>query len=191
MANVLPDGGRKRAWKKVRRPRVDLDARGMVATHGKHLPHRGIWHDTEGSDAKGIRDLEGVVHFWHEQGRGYGAHIIIDKDGNSALCANPDQITWHTGGRNTSSVGIELIGFAKFTPSLWLVRPAQLDKLARWMAWLNLEWDIPLRDGPNIGWSGHLDQSKITGGSHWDPGYFFPRAYVLRKAIGYRRDGWL
>lgn len=171
----------------VRRPRVDYDARGKVATHGPHLPIRGIWHDTESHDYAGIRDLAGIVSFWQNQARGYGAHVIIDKDGNSALCANPNEITWHVGGRNTDSFGIELVGFASFTPKLWFARRAQLDKLARWMAWLNLEYGVPLRFGVNRGWSGHRDQPNAD---HTDPGSWFPKNYVLRLANKYRKEGW-
>lgn len=173
--------------RKVRRPSVQLDARGRVETHGYHDLTRGIWHDTESHDFSGIRDLEGIVRFWVNQNRGYGAHVIIDRDGNSCLCANPHEITWHTGERNTGSFGVELVGWARFTPRLWLLRPKQLDKLARWMAWVNLEFDVPLSFGINNGWSGHRDQPRQF---HSDPGLGFPKGFVLRLANSYRRDGW-
>lgn len=171
----------------VRRPLVQLDARGRVATHGTHEPVRGIFHDTESHDYAGIRDLQGIVAFWGQQARGYGAHLIIDKEGNSALCADFEKVTWHTGGRNTGSVGIELIGFASFTPSLWWARRKQLDKLAKWVAYLNLEYGIPIRLGVNFGWSRHRDQ---PGQTHTDTGLWLPRNYVLRRAQQYRDNGW-
>ena len=169
------------------RPRVDLDARGRIETHGNQLVKRGVFHDTESHDAAGIRDLEGIVRFWQGQGLGYGAHLIIDKAGNSALCANPEHITWAVARRNTGSFHIELIGFARFTPKLWRARPAQLEKLARWMAWLNYHYEIPLHFGINYGWSGHRDQPNQT---HTDPGRFFPRTRVLRRANELRKSGW-
>lgn len=172
---------------RVRQPRVDLDCRGEVATHGWHDPVRGIWHDTESHDLWGIRDLQGVVDYWKSQDRGYGAHLIIDAEGLTALCANPNEVTWHTGMRNTGSYGIELIGLASFTAKLWLGRKKQLDKLARWMAWLNLEHDILLRFGTSYGWSGHRDQPNQT---HTDPGRFFPKGRVIRLAQQYRAEGW-
>lgn len=174
----------------VRRPKIDLDARGIVATHGPHQPLRGVWHDTEGHDAAGIRDLLGVAQFWHGQNLGYGAQVIIDKDGNSALCANPDEIVWCVENHNTGTVSIELIGFASFVPSVWLARPKQLDKLAKWMAWLRLEYGIPLDHNVNKGWSGHADQSKAFGGSHYDPGTGFPSKLVLARARHYYKAGW-
>jgi hypothetical protein len=149
-----------------------------------------VWHSTESHDAAGIRDLQGIVHFWRGQHLGYGAHIIIDKDGNSAFCADPTRTTWAVQSHNTGGVHIELVGFAKFQPKTWFLRRKQLHKLARWMAWLNLEYGIPLRFSVNHGWSRHADQSKVYGGTHWDPGRGFPTKYVLRLAASYRAEGW-
>lgn len=177
--------------KSVRRPRVDVDARGRVAVHGgRQVPMFGVWHDTESHDAAGLRDLEAIVNYWVSQGDGLGAHIIIDKDGNSAYCAKPTQTTWAVAHHNTNGVHIELVGFAKFAPNAWFLRLKQLNKLARWMAWLNLEYGIPLHEGVNLGWAGHADHSKVYGGSHWDPGTGFPRKWVLRRAKQYREKGW-
>ncbi len=175
----------KRLW--VRKPLVQLDARGRVQTHGTHVPIRGIWHDTESHDLAGTRDLEGIVAFWRQQAAGYGAHLIIDKDGNTAQCADFDKVTWHTGGRNTGSIGIELVGFARFVPSVWWTRRKQLDKLAKWIAYLNLEYEIPIRFHVDKGWSGHRDQPAQ---SHTDPGPWFPKNYVIRRAKQFRANGW-
>lgn len=171
----------------VRRPRVDLDARGAIRTHGRQTPRRVVIHDTESSDAKGIRDLEGIVSFWQEQDKGYGAHVIIDKDGESAYCANPNEICWAVTGRNTDTVHIELVGFASFTGRQWWLRQDQLDKCARWLAWLSLEYQVPLRFDRDIGVSGHRHQPHAD---HHDPGLFFPFGAVLKSANRYRREGW-
>lgn len=176
--------------KSVRRPRVDLDARGRIATHGLHIPRRVVLHDTESHDASGIRDLEGICSYWHGQNLGYGAHVIVDKDANSALCANPNQICWHVEHRNTHAVGIEIVGFAKFIPSVWFTRQRQLHKVARWLAWFNKQYGIPLVADPERGITTHRIQSNVYGGSHSDPGIFFPFNFVLKQAQIYRRDGW-
>jgi len=178
----------KRKW--VRRPRIQYEARGLVAVHSKSTPVRGVWHSTECGDLPGIAELQGVVNFWKNQELGYGAQLVIDKDGNSALCANPDEITWAVENHNTGTFSVELIGFARFNGKLWWLRKAQLDKLAKWMAWLNLEYGVPLSFDVNKGWSRHLDQSKAFHGSHTDPGTGFPYKYVLRKAKQYRVNGW-
>lgn len=178
----------KRRW--VRRPLVQLDLRGYVATHGPHVPVRGVIHDTECGDAPGTAELAAVAKFWHRQGKGYGAFAGIDKDGNTALYSDPDEITWHVAGRNTGSLGFELIGFARFLPRAWWLRLAQLNKLAKWIAWANLEYGIPIVISTERGWSTHAMQSRRYGGTHYDPGRFFPLRYVIRRARVYREKGW-
>ena len=175
---------------KVRRPIIQFDARGQVSTHGLQTPRFGVWHDTESHDAAGIRDLQGIVNFWKGQGLGLGAHLIIDKDGNSAFCVSPTFKTYAVQSHNTGGVHVELVGFAKFSPNMWFLRRKQLDKLAKWMAWLNLEYNIPLHWGVEHGWAGHRAHSKKYGGSHWDPGFGFPSRWVLRRARKYREEGW-
>ena len=174
----------------VRRPAISYDARGLVKTHGRRKPVRGVWHSTECGDAAGISELEGIVAYWRRQNLGYGAHVIVDKDGLSAMCANPSEICWAVEGRNTGTFSVEMVGYAKFTPKLWWLRQKQLREVARWMAWLNVEYNVPLTFDVEHGWSRHLDQSRVFGGSHTDPGRGFPMGYVLRLARRYRRDGW-
>lgn len=173
--------------KSVRRPRVDVDLRGLVETHGTHAPVRGVVHDTECGDLPGDAELRGVARFWERQHEGLGAELLIDKDGLSGVCAEPNQICWAVAGRNTGSYHVELIGFARFKGFQWIRRRKQLDKLARHMAWLNLEYGIELRRDPDTGWSGHRDQPHAN---HTDPGPYFPWALVLAKARKYRRQGW-
>lgn len=171
----------------MRRPRVDVDLRGKVATHGRQTPVRGVVHDTECGDLPGTQEITGVVNFWRRQNQGLGAELMIDADGNSGLCANPDEICWAVAGRNTGSFHVELIGWAKLKRWQWLKRRRQLDKLARWMAWMDLEYGIDLRRDPDYGWSGHRDQPHAN---HSDPGPGFPWDKVLRSARKYRREGW-
>lgn len=171
----------------ARRPLVQYDARGYVDTHGHHTPARIVIHTTESHDYPGLVDIKGIVDYWARAGDGLGAHIIIDADGNSAVCGNPDQIMWAVAGRNTGSVHIELIGRARFIPTTWWLRLRQLNKAAKWCAWLNLEYGIPLRFGRDRGISGHRHQPHQT---HWDPGTFFPFKYLIAKAVLFRRKGW-
>lgn len=173
-----------RRW--VRRPLIQFDGRRIVSQHGPHHPVRGAVHTTESGDAAGARDLMGVAYYWNRQQRGLGAHIIIDKDGNSALCVNPDRIAWAVRGYNTGVIHIELISFARFVPKLWWVRPKQLKKLAKWIAWINLEYGIPIEHAAR-GWLGHRE---FPGQDHTDPGRFFPWRYVIRKAKQFRKNGW-
>ncbi len=171
-------------------------------THGEMgLPVRVILHDTECGDAAGISELEGVVGFWLRGAEKDGAHFIVDADGNVAQCGRPTELMYHAGGLNTGSVGIEQIGFAHFTEADWLRRPAQLDKVARLLAWLHTEYRIPLevpaRQGankPNVGVMTHAMVSRFEPGSlgHTDPGSGYPIAHVLNIAKAYvAAGGWL
>jgi len=176
---------KRKRW--VRRPLVQYDARGEVATHGRHLPVRIGIHTTECHDAPGIREMEGVVGFWKRQGMGLGAHVLIDKDGNSCLAADFHHICWAIKGANTGTVHFELIGFARFSPKVWWSRLKQLNKLAKWIAYLNYEYGIPIDRSIHRGVAGH---NEFPGNDHTDPGKFFPWKYVLRRARQYRENGW-
>lgn len=176
-------GKPKRRW--VRQPRVDL--RGDVDTHGVHSPVRIVIHTTECGDAPGVREMEGVLNFWRRQGQGLGAHVLIDKDGNSALAADFHKITWAVKGANTGSIHFELIGFARFLPPLWWLRLTQLNKLAKWIAYLNLAYGIPIEHSTAAGVAGHRE---FPGNDHTDPGKWFPMKYVLRRAQQFRDPGW-
>lgn len=171
----------------VRRPTINVDLRGKVATHGLQTPVRGVVHDTECGDLSGTAEIGGVVNFWMRQDERLGAQLLIDSDGNSGLAADPDEITWAVARRNTGTFHVELIGFAYFHRFQWLRRRKQLDKLARWMAWLNLEYGIALRFDIDYGWSGHRNQPNAN---HHDPGPWFPWDKALSKANKYRKDGW-
>jgi hypothetical protein len=172
----------------VKRPEVQYDGREHVDSHGAHVPVRIILHDTESHDVAGIKDLRGIAEFWDRQNEGYGAHIGIDKEGNTARYVRDKEIAWHTGGRNTGSLGIELIGFARFGFAGWRVRRRQLDKAARWLAFWSQEYDIPLRPDVERGVSTHRAQSlAFRTSTHTDPGLGFPLGSVLRKAKRIKR----
>lgn len=192
MPSAVNDGGAAapKPKKSVHEPVVKYDARGSIQTHGTQKPVRGVWHSTECGDSPGIQELQAVVNFWKNQGLGYGAQLMIDKDGNTAVCANPDQITWAVENHNTGTYSVELVGYAKFGKLTWFTRLPQLRELAKWMAWLNKQYGIPLTLNVNAGWSRHLDQSKAFGGTHTDPGTGFPRGFVLTLARRYRKNGW-
>ena len=176
-------GKPKRRW--VRQPRVDL--RGDVDTHGPHKPVRIVIHTTECNDAPGIRELQAVLNFWQRQDRGLGAHVLIDKDGASAKAAEFNQVCWAVKGANTGTIHFELIGFARFLPQVWWLRIRQLNKLAKWIAYLNLSYGIPIERSIKAGIAGHYE---FPGNDHTDPGKFFPWKYVLRRARQFRVNGW-
>jgi hypothetical protein len=175
----------KRRW--VRRPRIELDCRDDVATHGNHTPVRGGVHTTECGDSPGTVEMQGVVDFWRRQNRGLGAQILIDADGNSCLGADLHKICYAIKNANTGTVHVELVGRAGFLPTIWWLRLKQLNKLAKWMAYLNLEYGIPIVRSVDHGWAGH---NQFPGNDHTDPGRWFPWRYTLRRAQQFRENGW-
>jgi N-acetyl-anhydromuramyl-L-alanine amidase AmpD len=173
----------------VRKPAVKHNAIGKMATHGAHTPRRVILHTTESGDVAGVSDVSGVFAFWRQQGRGYGAHLVIDAEGNTGQGAYGNAIVWATYGANTGSLQIEMVGRAKWTMLDW-VRPSrrrQLNEVAKWIAWWNLLYDIPIRFDTDAGVCRHRD---FPAGGHTDPGAGFPLGWVLKRARAYRRTGW-
>lgn len=166
----------------VNAPRIAYDARGLVATHGPMTPERIVLHDTESHDAAGIRDLEGIATYWHGVPWGPGAHRIVDRDGNVALCAPDAKIAYHVENHNAGSLGLEIVGFASFLPSVWLLRKTQLEIVARQVAWWSAAYAIPLRLDVDQGVSTHAMQSRAYRGTHTDPGSAFPLDRVLARA---------
>lgn len=168
-------------------PPIAYDGRELVTSHGSHLPVRVVLHDTESHDTAGIGDLRGIAEFWHRQGRGYGAHVGVDKEGNSARYVSDDLIGWHVQDRNTGSLGVEQIGFASFPLAVWWTRPRQLQTVARWLAYWSDRYGIPLRLHVERGVSTHAMQSEAYGGGHYDPGRGYPLRFVVQLARTYKR----
>lgn len=170
-------------------PRIDYDGRSLVQGHGRHRPVRIILHDTESHDAKGIRDLSGIALFWSRISWGPGAHVGNDSEGYSARYVDDEEIAYHVQNRNTGSLGIEQVGFAKWSLRRWLGRKAQLEETSQWLAHWSAKHDIPLKLDVQHGVSTHQMQSKRFGGSHWDPGFGYPLAKVIGEAREMRDGG--
>ena len=172
--------------RKPKRPSVQYN--GHCDEHGIHVPMRIVLHDTESHDHAGIMDVRGIFDFWDRQGAGYGAHLVIDKHGNTGCGAAGDIILWHVANHNTGSIGIEQIGFARFSLRSWLARPRQLRKVAQWLAWYSYYWEIPLVHSTVHGVCTHAD----FHGGHTDPGKGYPLKRVIKMAQKIRakaRDG--
>ncbi len=181
---------------KVREPRIQYDGRQLVQSHGPHSPKRIVIHDTEGLDAPGLRDLQGLAAFFQSQGLGYGYHVAVDAQGNSSRMVDDHLIAWHVQGQNTDSLGVSMVAQARFTKEQWWARPRQLHKVARWLAYWSKQYEIPLticREFRGVGVLTHAIASQLdgAGGSdHTDPGGNFPLMFVLYQARLYRRLGW-
>ncbi len=189
------------------RPRVLIDARGSLSTipfnrNGKprHTPLTlGVLHSTESHDYPGTRDIAGVIQWWKNPQSGGAAHLVVDSDGNAGYAVDLGKTAPHVGTMNYCSVGIEQIGFAKFALKIWLLRDKQLRAVARWMAYINKNYGLPLQEAivtrsgkvARPGWTTHRRLGELgLGTNHTDPGAFYPFKKVLNYAKWYAAHGW-
>lgn len=191
----------------VHMPKIALDARGTLSTARFNRNGRtriadltlGVLHSTESHDYPGVKDLGGVIQWWKNPSSGGSAHVVVDKDANSAYAVSLLNTAPHVGGMNYCSVGIEQIGYAKFALKTWLGRDKQLRQTARWMAYIFHEFGLPLQEAivtrsGNVarpGWTTHRALGALgLGTNHTDPGAFYPFKRVLNYAKWYAVHGW-
>lgn len=174
---------KKRVKKK---PKLAVDRRRTANSRGTLKPRLIVLHTTEGHDREGASDIAGVLVYL--ENKGYGVHFCIDKEGLVGQGATINKIVYHVAGANSRSIGIEMIGFARFSLRNWLGRPKQLRKVAIMLAWLHLRTGIPLRRSKTFGVALHRD---FPEGGHHDPGNFFPTRRVIRMARKYAKNGWV
>ena len=111
------------------------------------------------------------------------AHYCVDAD-TILQCVHEQDIAWHARGGNTSSIGVELAGFARQTRADWAdaYSTAVLGGASGLVADVCRRRRIPVRwlDADDLaagrrGITGHADVSRAFRKSdHWDPGPGFP-----------------
>lgn len=161
-------------------PKPKVSVKYPVATHGAQTPRVVVIHDTESHDAAGIRDIMGIAAFWQAQGQGLGSHFIIDREGHIGQGAPGNVVTYAVAGHNTGCIHIELIGFARWTPKVWLARRKQFAQTKRLVAYLCDHWNIPAVYSTSHGVCRHRDFHA----GHTDPGVGYP---FKRMMYGVRR----
>lgn len=117
------------------------------------------------------------------------AHYCIDAD-TTIQCVREEDIAWHARGGNTSSIGIELAGYAGQRALGWsdAYSSAVVERAAALTAEVCERHGIPIRRlraadlvAGRRGVTGHADVSAAFRKSdHWDPGPDFPWARFLR-----------
>lgn len=179
----------------IRRPRVDVPL--AYTAHGHHPKSLIVLHETISPDYPGLKDIVGVGGYLGHVG--YGIHIITDFEGNSGAVAPQEEtaIFYHASSNavvqaNTRGIGIEQIGY---TTSNWWKRTKQLNKTARWCAYLCKKHGIPPVYDPNChtGICGHADVTRAAhvAGGHTDCTYpAYPTKWVAAAAKTYMRLGW-
>lgn len=122
------------------------------------------------------------------------AHYAVDGD-SIVNCVPPDRIAWHAPGANAQGIGIEHAGYARQSRAQWLddYSLRMLTLSAQLTAWLCQRFGIPvqfvlaehLRRGAR-GITTHAECTKAwpeKGGSHMDPGVFFPIGDYVRLVV--------
>jgi len=159
---------------------------------------RFIIHSTETHDRAGLSDIEGVLTYLKNTGKSgrpgddpLGVHFCIDAEGQMGQGGYPKRLMYGASGANQGSIHCELIGQAKFIRARWIMRKRQLEKLARLMAWVSVEYDIPLKWDVHHGFLTHKDATDAFQGGqgHWDPGFGFPKWLVMHRAREIVEDG--
>lgn len=170
--------------KKHPKPHVKVQRAKTGNTHGGLQPVGVILHSTESHDRPGVSDVEGVLKFLERHPQQLGIHFVVDKAGNIGQGAYTNRCVYHCKGVNHTTVGIEMIGFAKFSLKTWYKRRRQLKKVARLLAWLSVKYHFELnRQSIKM-------HREVPGNDHWDPGYNFPIERVLKWARKDREKGW-
>lgn len=121
------------------------------------------------------------------------AHFVVDP-GTTVQCVSVHDTAWHAGPANGRSIGIEHVGYAKFTEAQWAEPDAKqmLERSAALIYVLCNEFSIEPRwlldaevADPEV--SGILGHDQITRvlktGTHWDPGPHFPRAQLIEHVL--------
>lgn len=168
----------------MRKPHIHVDRRKQGNTHGTHKPIGVVLHSTECGDRAGTSDIVGVLKFLERTPDQLGVHFVVDAEGLLGQGGAMRRVMYHCAGHNTGYIGIEMIGFARFSVKTWYRRRKQLKKVAVLLAYLSIKFGIPLLHNTKSGVCLHRD---IPQGGHWDPGYNFPLKRVLKWARAEKR----
>ncbi|PBC38462.1 N-acetylmuramoyl-L-alanine amidase [Rhodococcus sp. ACS1] len=135
--------------------------------------------------------VPGLLAYLADRKNGGSYHTIVGRDGRTGR-SNDDVYAPWAGGYTANQRGLHLcaLGWSDQPRDEWLSYDAQLNSIARILAYNAREYDIPLvrvtssdiRAGRK-GVCGHADTSLAWGETdHTDPGHNFPLDVVLAKA---------
>lgn len=166
--------------KPVPRPKW-IDEAPKAKRHGTNSRVGIILHSTESHDRPGTTDVRGVNAYLRS--KDYGVHYIVDGEGNVLRGAYHKDLVYHAAGANATHIGIEQVGFARWTVKDWLwddgVKRKQLQEVAELIAYICDQEGIAIRLSKTNGISLH---SQWPEGGHTDPGKGYPWRYVLKQA---------
>lgn len=129
-----------------------------------------------------------VVAHWLDSQDKSSAHYIVDSS-EVISCVPEECVAWHAPKANLTSIGVEIVGYAK---DPWSDDESlkTLDRVIDLVAGICTRWDIlPVwLDAINLkrGMRGITGHQEITdalndGRGHWDPGPKFPRKWFAEQ----------
>jgi len=147
-----------------------------------------VLHDEEASTARAA-----AAYFQSPESTG-SAHLCVD-DRICYRCLANEDIPWAAPGANENGFHIEQAGFARWSTVVWKKHQLTLQRAAYKTAFHCKLFGIPVRfvDWRKLraGASGittHRQVSRAFGGSHQDPGLFWPRALFMWYCRRYYRE---
>jgi hypothetical protein len=160
-----------------------------VHTSGKRTPGNVLWivlHDEESDTA-----LNAARWFANPDSSG-SAHLCVD-EAECYRTLDNDDIPWGAHGANEHGFHIEQAGYAAWSSVLWLRHMRTLKRAAYKTALHCKAFGIPTtfvtaaglkRNVPGV--TTHRECSKAFGGTHSDPGLFWPHRTFMRYVREYR-----
>ncbi len=154
-----------------------------------------VLHATELPDEPGIGDLSRHARFFSRSN--LATQAANDAAGNSSRMVAEDRLAYHATYWNATTVGIEQMGYSRFTRAQWGARRAQLESTARWVAYWARSYRIPIRRcrvtgirynrrkrvvAGEIVKRGVCSHSELDPRNRDDPGRGYPWGYVLARA---------
>lgn len=162
---------------------IIANVRNQSLRMGGTKPTLIVLHSTESHNRPGINDLGAIVSWFNNPAAQASSHVVVDDEGHAARCVPDARKAWHVAQYNSKSLGIEQIGAAAQGRDAWTEK--QLRKVARYLAYWNYKYGIPLEYSTTHGVRRHMDLGA-AGGGHHDPGVNYPFDHVIELARQFR-----
>lgn len=147
-----------------------------------------VWHDEESPTARS------AAQYFRSSQSGGSAHLCVD-DNECYRCLANEDIPWGAPGANENGFHIEQAGYAKWSAVIWRKHINTLRRCAYKTALHCKQFGIPVQfcsaadlKAGKKGITTHREVSKAFGGTHTDPGPFYPTPLVMWLTRRYRKE---
>lgn len=148
-----------------------------------------VIHDQESATA-----LAAASWFAHQQSAGSATYT--NDDIHCYRCLRDDQVPWGAPGANYHGLHYEQAGFAAWKPITWKRHLKTIDRTAWKVArdarryGIEIRWldAAHLKRGMRNGQTSHRMCTAAFGGSHTDPGRYYPVQYFMKRVRVHHED---